>query len=262
LIHNASGQRVTAIVPVHLYGQSADMDPISLLSEKYNLKVIEDACQAHGAEYYSQQAEGWQRCGSMGIAGAFSFYPGKNLGALGEGGAVSTNDEEVYRTIKMLRDHGQERKYIHKIEGYNGRLDAIQCAFLRIKLRHLEAWNSRRRELALQYNQEFAHHCPQVLTPTIQPWAKSVFHLYVVRVKNRAGLMQELANQGIACGLHYPVPLHLQEAYQHLGLAKGNFPSTETLAEEILSLPMHPHLADSDIQRVVHAIRAFYDSQS
>ena len=241
LTSRRSGRRVFAIVPVHLYGQTADMDPILELAERYGLVVIEDACQAHGAEYFSRKDNCWKKAGSMGLAAAFSFYPGKNLGACGEAGAVTTNDVEIAAKVRMLRDHGQSRKYYHDIEGYNGRLDAIQAGILRVKLGRLEAWNQARRESACRY-QNLLQAASQVKLPYEPDWVKAVYHLYVVRVAERAAVQQHLAEAGIGTAIHYPVPLHLQSAYRSLGYKLGDFPVAESAADEILSLPMFPGL--------------------
>src|SRR5271169_1393023 len=243
LIERASKQRVAAVVPVHLYGQMADMDPIMDLAAKYNLVVIEDACQAHGAEYFSNKANAWRKAGSIGKAAAFSFYPGKNLGAGGEAGAATTNDESMARRMRMIRDHGQAKKYYHDIEGYNGRLDSIQAGWLSIKLRHLAKWNESRRKLAHRYHTLFAEAKDSMAIPVEASWTKGVYHLYVVRVQDREALQAHLAEAGIGTGIHYPIPLHLQKAYQHLGYRKGAFPVAERVAGEIVSLPMFPQLA-------------------
>jgi len=256
LISLRSGRPVTAVVPVHLYGQMADMDAILRLASTYGLKVIEDACQAHGAEYFSAERNRWMKAGSMGHAAAFSFYPGKNLGACGEGGAATTNDAEVDRRIRLLRDHGQAKKYYHDVEGYNGRLDAIQASFLRIKLPHLAGWNTQRRTLAVGYNRLLAEHTAVIRL--IEPaYSRSVFHLYVVRVQNRDGLMEHLKNAGIGAGIHYPIPLHLQKAYSSMNYVAGDFPVSEQLAEEIISLPMYPQLTVQQQAKVADAIRKF-----
>lgn len=256
VIHNSTGKPVTAIVPVHLYGQMADMDPILDLATQYNLKVVEDACQAQGAEYFSQKDSRWHKAGSMGNAAAFSFYPGKNLGACGEAGAMTTNDEELTQTCRLLRDHGQSKKYFHDIEGYNGRLDAIQAGFLRVKLRHLAKWNEQRRQAAERYAKLFAG-AEQFVTLPHQPnWARSVYHLYVVQVEDRARLQQKLNDVGIGTGIHYPVALHLTKAYEELRLTLGAFPVSENAAEHILSLPMFPGLRSDQQERVVETIRA------
>jgi dTDP-4-amino-4,6-dideoxygalactose transaminase len=247
---------VRAVIPVHLYGQTADMDAIAEIAEKYGLRVIEDACQAHGAEYFSKRRNRWMRAGSIGEAAAFSFYPGKNLGACGEGGAVTTNDPEVARKVRMLRDHGQARKYIHEMEGYNGRLDAIQAGILRVKLRHLEAWNAMRRENASRYNGLLGG-IDGVATPSEPEWARPVYHLYVICTGNRDGLQGYLSDNGIATGLHYPVPLHIQEAYRGLGYGEGNFAVAEKAARQLLSLPMYPELTETQQQRVAEKIREF-----
>jgi dTDP-4-amino-4,6-dideoxygalactose transaminase len=229
----------------------ADMDALMDLAEEYNLIVVEDACQAHGAEYFSRKENRWRKAGSMGKAAAFSFYPGKNLGACGEGGAVTTNDGELARRILMLRDHGQRRKYHHDIEGYNGRLDAIQAGILRVKLRHLAEWNEMRRVVASVYNELFAAaECCAVL-PYQPDWSKGTYHLYVIRVPNRDYLMEQLGAAGIGTGIHYPVPLHLQDAYKNLGYEEGDFPITERVCKEIISLPMFPQLAAEQQSRVV-----------
>jgi len=247
---------VTAVVPVHIYGQCADMDPLLELARRYNLIVVEDACQAHGAEYFSQKENRWKKAGSMGHAGAFSFYPGKNLGACGEAGAITTNNEEMARHMKMLRDHGQAKKYYHNIEGYNGRLDSLQAGLLSVKLRHLAEWNRQRREAAARYNQMLSS-VDGVVTPHQPSWSRPVHHLYVVRVADREGLQKHLADAKIDTGIHYPIPLHLQKAYEAFGFKKGDFPVTEKVAVEILSLPMYPQLQPTAQTRVVQKIQEF-----
>ena len=260
LMHRKLGLPVKAIVPVHLYGQTADMDPILELAERFHLVVIEDACQAHGAEYFSSKDNCWRKAGSMGRAAAFSFYPGKNLGACGEAGAVTTNDAALAQKIRMLRDHGQARKYYHDVEGYNGRLDAIQAGILTVKLRHLPEWTQSRREAAARYRELFAELSrdregavveSETRLPFEPDWAKAVYHLYVVRVTDREGLMWHLAEAGIGTGIHYPVPLHLQKAYASLGYHAGDFPVAEQSAREIVSLPMFPQLTSDQQARVV-----------
>jgi dTDP-4-amino-4,6-dideoxygalactose transaminase len=248
------GQSVTAVVPVHLYGQSTDMDPILELGARYNFVVIEDACQAHGTEYFSKAENRWRKCGSMGQAAAFSFYPGKNLGACGEGGAITTNDEAIARKCKMIRDHGQAKKYYHDIEGYNGRLDALQAGILRVKLQHLTAWNERRRDHARKYNELFAKADANVVKPFEPSWSRAVYHLYVVQVENRDAMQKALAQENIDTGIHYPVALHLQRAYSDLGYRAGDFPVSEKVAEHILSLPMFSGLSDGNLMRVVDAV--------
>lgn len=259
LISRRSNRPVSAIVPVHLYGQTADMDPILELAEHYNLTVIEDACQAHGAEYFSAKANRWRKAGSMGKAAAFSFYPGKNLGACGEAGAVITNDPELAKRAGMLRDHGQAQKYFHEIEGYNGRLDTIQAGILGIKLNHLANWNQARRECATRYGEMFAEATNWMQLPYEPSWAKSVYHLYVVRIADRDQLQKYLAKEGIGTGIHYPVPLHLQNALEHLGYRAGAFPVAESAAREILSLPMYPQLSKPQQATVSSKVLQFVD---
>jgi dTDP-4-amino-4,6-dideoxygalactose transaminase/acetyltransferase-like isoleucine patch superfamily enzyme len=256
LISLRSGRPVTAVVPVHLYGQIADMDAILRLAARYGLTVIEDACQAHGAEYFSKERNRWMKAGSMGRAAAFSFYPGKNLGACGEGGAVTTNDADVAAKVKMLRDHGQVKKYYHDVEGYNGRLDAIQCAILLAKLPHLAAWNAGRRERASEYGRLLAG-VEGIGLPHEPSWSRAVYHLYVIRTADREGMMQHLKSAGIGTGIHYPIPLHLQKAYAALNYRLGDFPVTERVAGEILSLPMFPQLTGQQQARVAEEVAAF-----
>lgn len=254
LVDRQTKMTVRAVIPVHLYGQMADMDAIMELAEKYNLIVIEDACQAHGAQYFSLRQNRWCNAGSMGLAAAFSFYPGKNLGACGEAGAITTNDADLAQKVRMLRDHGQAKKYYHDIEGYNGRLDAIQAGILRVKLKHLSQWTDERRATAARYNQLFAGEENKPVLPYEPEWSKAVYHLFVVRVENREAVMTELAAAGIGTGIHYPVPLHLQKAYQNLGYQRGDFPVTERVSAEIISLPMFPHLRTQQIQETVNAL--------
>lgn len=256
LISCRSQRPVTAIVPVHLYGQMADMDPILNLAEEYGLTVVEDACQAHGAEYLSTEQNRWMRAGSMGRAAAFSFYPGKNLGACGEAGAVTTNDAEVAGKIRMLRDHGQAKKYYHDVEGYNGRLDAIQAGLLQAKLAHLAKWNERRRHLAIEYNRLLANG-EEIMLPYEPSWSRAVYHLYVIRSGKRDGLISYLKEKGIGTGIHYPVPLHQQKAYSALNYRPSDFPVATRVASEIVSLPMFPQLKDEQQLRVVDEVLAF-----
>jgi dTDP-4-amino-4,6-dideoxygalactose transaminase len=257
LIERNSNRRVAGIVPVHLYGQTADMDPILELAARYNLFVIEDACQAHGAEYFSRNENAWKRAGSMGKAAAFSFYPGKNLGACGEAGAVTTNDEAMAVRMKMVRDHGQAKKYYHDVEGYNGRLDSIQAGWLSVKLRHLAKWNESRRSHAHAYHELLAEAKDSLVIPVEAAWTKGVYHLYVVRLQEREALQAALAEAGIGTGIHYPIPLHLQNAYQHLKYKKGDFPVTERVATEIVSLPMFPQMTGEQQSRVAAKVREF-----
>jgi dTDP-4-amino-4,6-dideoxygalactose transaminase len=262
LISRRSGRPVAAVVPVHLYGQMADMDAIQELADRYQLTVIEDACQAHGAEYLSRKHNRWMKAGSMGRATAFSFYPGKNLGACGEAGAVTTNDSAIAKKISMLRDHGQAQKYYHDIEGYNGRLDAMQAGLLHAKLAHLAKWNSQRRERAAEYDRLFAE-VGEVVTPFEQPsWSRAVYHLYVIRTADREGMMTYLKKAGIGTGIHYPIPLHLQRAYASLQYRVGDFPVAEKAAAEIVSLPMFPHLTAAQQARVVDEILSFASSST
>jgi dTDP-4-amino-4,6-dideoxygalactose transaminase len=254
LVDRKSKLRVAAIVPVHLYGQPADMDPLLELGSRFGLKVIEDACQAHGAEYFSGKEGQWRKAGSMGVAAAFSFYPGKNLGACGEAGAVTTGDPELARKVRMLRDHGQSKKYYHDIEGWNGRLDAIQAGMLQVKLRRLAQWNRQRRECAALYGKLLAAMAPDTGVPAEPSWSRPVYHLYVVRHPERDALQAHLSAQSIGTGIHYPIPLHLQTAYESLGYSRGDFPVSEQAASEILSLPMYPQLKVNQQQRVVEAI--------
>ncbi len=261
LVHCQSGRVVRAIVPVHLFGQMADLDAIVGLAEKYNLLVIEDACQAHGAEYYSRKEERWKKAGSVGNAAAFSFYPGKNLGACGEAGAVTTNDDALARRVRMLRDHGQSQKYYHDMEGYNGRLDAIQAGILRTKLQYLTRWNESRRQNAARYCSLFSEKGYADITPFDPSWSRAVYHLYVIRVDDRERLRDHLSKTGIGTGIHYPIPLHLQRAYENLRYGKGAFPVAERTAERILSLPMYPQLNLGEQQRVVNEVVQFLSAR-
>jgi dTDP-4-amino-4,6-dideoxygalactose transaminase len=256
------GRPVTAVVPVHLYGQTADMDPILELAERFGLLVVEDACQAHGAEYFSKRQNRWMKAGSMGRAAAFSFYPGKNLGACGEAGAVTTNDADVARKCRMLRDHGQASKYYHDMEGYNGRLDSIQAGILRVKLRHLAEWNNRRRECAARYRELLGTSEQGIRLPFELEWSKAVFHLYVIQTHQREELQKHLAEMGIGTGIHYPIPLHLQNAYKSLGYSKGDFPVTEKAAAQILSLPMFPGLTYEQQVRICEQVLGFVELEA
>jgi dTDP-4-amino-4,6-dideoxygalactose transaminase len=247
---------VKAIMPVHLYGQMADMDGIMALAEEHDLLVFEDACQAHGSEYYSAKHSRWQKAGSVGKAAAFSFYPGKNLGACGEGGAVTTNDESIAVQIRMIRDHGQNKKYHHLVEGYNGRLDAMQAAMLRVKLPHLKEWNAKRREAAATYNQ-LLNAAGNVKIPFESERSRGNYHLYVIRTSQRDELQQHFTDNNIGTGLHYPIPLHLQQGYLNLGYRPGDFPITEKLSREILSLPLFPQLKKDQQKRVVDVLLQF-----
>src|SRR5438093_4809769 len=239
--------RTKAIIPVHLFGQPADMDPILQFARAYGLFVIEDAAQAHGALYNGRNA------GTMGDAGCFSFYPGKNLGAFGEAGAVVTNDTDLAEKIRVLRDHGQSQKYYHTLVGWNCRMDGIQAAILSIKLRHLEEANLLRRERALQYNQAFEG-IEGIATPFEADYARHVYHVYAIRVQERDEVRRFLEEKGIGCGVHYPIPIHLQEACRSLGYTEGAFPVTENLAEEFLSLPMCPELTEQHTEYAARCV--------
>lgn len=248
--------RVAAIIPVHIYGQCADMDPILELTRRYNLIALEDACQAHGAEYFSRNENRWKKAGSMGHAAAFSFYPGKNLGACGEAGAITTNSGDMARKLRMLRDHGQARKYYHDLEGYNNRLDSLQAGLLRVKLGHLAEWNHQRMQVAARYDQLLSS--IDGVTPHHRPaWSRPVHHLYVVRVADREALQKHLAEAKIDTGVHYPIPLHLQKAYATFGFKKGDFPVAEKVTSEIVSLPMYPQLQRESQLRIVEKIQEF-----
>jgi dTDP-4-amino-4,6-dideoxygalactose transaminase len=247
-LEQALTPRTKAIVPVHLFGQAADMDPILAFGRQHGLYVVEDAAQAHGTLYKGQKA------GSIGDLGCFSFYPGKNLGAFGEAGAVVTNDQRLDEKIRILRDHGQVRKYHHTMVGWNCRMDGIQAAVLRVKLRHLDHNNQSRRRHAKQYNHSLAE-LEELTTPYEAVYGQHVYHIYAVRVSGRDEVMRSLEEKGIGCGIHYPVPVHLQKAYRGLGHAAGAFPVSERTATEFLSLPMFPELTEKQIQLVTDAVK-------
>jgi dTDP-4-amino-4,6-dideoxygalactose transaminase len=259
-VHKLLGKPVTAIVPVHLYGQMVDIDAMMAIAGQYNLMVIEDACQAHGAEYFSKKENRWLKAGSIGKAAGFSFYPGKNLGACGEAGAITTNDPEIARQASMIRDHGQAKKYYHDVEGYNGRLDSIQAGMLRVKLKHLSKWNEQRRASARIYD-ELLRGMDGVVAPFEPQGYKSVYHLYVVRTPYRDELQKHLTEVGIGTGIHYPIPVHIQAAYASLGWKKGDLPETESAAEQIVSLPMFAGLTREQEECVVGAISEFATAQ-
>ena len=248
-IESAITSRTRGIVPVHIFGQTADMDAILAVSEKYGLWVVEDACQAHLAEYKGQKA------GSIGAAGAFSFYPAKNLGACGEAGAVTTNDAKLAETVRMLRNHGEKVKYRHQIEGYNGRCDALQAAVLRVKLSYISSWNDSRRENAAHY-MALLEGTDQVILPRAAEKNLHVYHLFVVQVSKRDEIVEALLRAGIVTAIHYPAPLHLQKAYSHMGIPAGSFPVTESCAERFLSLPMFPELTEEQIAYVCRELIA------
>jgi dTDP-4-amino-4,6-dideoxygalactose transaminase len=234
--------RTRAIIPVHIYGQTADIDPISAIAKRYGIPVVEDACQAHGAEYRGRKA------GSLGIAGCFSFYPGKNLGACGEGGAVTTDDTALAVRLRMWRDHGSAKKYVHQFSGYNMRMESLQAGILSVKLKYLDRWNNQRRNAAQHYASALAGTC--ISLPVEMNYGRHVYHLYVVRVPDRDALRLQLTDADVESGLHYPIPLHLQEAFRHLGYTKGDFPITEYTTDHILSLPIYPGIAIDAIYRV------------
>jgi dTDP-4-amino-4,6-dideoxygalactose transaminase len=245
-IEAAITKRTRAIIPVHLYGQAADLDPIFDIAARHNLLVIEDAAQAHGSLYKGRLV------GALSQAGCFSFYPGKNLGAYGEGGAVVTNDAEIARRVRLLRDHGSEQKYRHEIIGYNFRLEGIQGAVLNVKLRHLDKWNDLRRAHAARYNELLSGTSLQL--PREMPYARHIYHLYVVQTDERDALQKRLNEAGVQTGIHYPVPVHLQPAYASMGHKPGDFPESERQAASVLSLPMFPELTDEQIKRVAETI--------
>lgn len=247
-LEQAITPRTKAILPVHLYGQMADMDPILEIADHCHLMVIEDACQAHGAEYKGQRA------GSMGVSGCFSFYPGKNLGAYGEGGIVVTNDDAQMKKIRMLRDWGQEQRYHHTIKGFNYRMDGIQGAILRIKLRHLEQWNEARRANARRYTSLLAG-MAGIETPVEVSNRRHVYHIFALRCGDRDGLLRALQAEDVQTGLHYPIPVHLQRAHEDLGYRIGDFPEAEAAAKSVLSLPMFPELTSRQVEMVAAAVR-------
>jgi len=247
-IEAAITPRTRAIVPVHLYGQMADMDAILAMAERRGLAVIEDACQAHGATHRGRPA------GSLGVSAAFSFYPGKNLGACGEGGIVVTDDDAQMRTMRSLRDWGQAERYNHVLKGFNYRMDAIQGAILDIKLRHLEDWTEARRAHAARYRQLLGD-IGNIALPAELPGRRHVYHVFAVRTRDREGLRRQLAAEGVQTGLHYPIPVHLQPAHADLGYRKGDFPVAEALANEVLSLPIYPEMTARHIETVAQAIR-------
>ena len=257
LYHREFKAPVTAVVPVHIYGQVADMDPIVELAERYGLIVVEDACQAHGAQYFSKKQNRWLKAGSIGHAAAFSFYPGKNLGACGEGGAATTNSEPIAQKMRMLRDHGQAKKYYHDMEGYNGRLDSIQAGILGVKLPRLAQWNEQRRECARRYQELLAPLSGSITLPYEPSSSKSVYHLYVVRTPHRNELQEQLNQAGVGTGIHYPIPLHLQKAYAAMNHKPGDFPVCEQVAAECLSLPMFPGLRANQQANVAETVAEF-----
>jgi dTDP-4-amino-4,6-dideoxygalactose transaminase len=249
LLERAISPRTKAIIPVHLFGQTANLDPILEIARRHKLHVIEDACQAHGAEYNHRKA------GSIGIAGCFSFYPGKNLGALGEAGAVVTDNAELRDKLQTLRDHGQAKKYHHTMVGWNARMDGIQGAALRVKLKHLDRANEARRANATLYKAQLSE-VGELVLPEEAEYSRHVYHLYVIRTQNRDKVLQTMAQRGVSCGIHYPIPVHLQEAYRFLGYREGSFPVSERCADEFMSLPMYPELTAEQIGAVVRGLKA------
>ena len=246
-IEAAITPRTKAILPIHLYGQAADMDPIMEIARRHGLVVIEDAAQAHGAKYKGRPV------GSIGDLACFSFYPGKNLGAYGEGGALTTNSPEYAQTVRMLRDWGQDRKYHHALHGFNYRMEAFQGAILRVKLRHLERWTEARRAVVSLYNQHLAG--SGVERPTEMPWGRHVYHVYTLRTEDRDGMQTSLLAEGIETGIHYPVPAHLQPAYANLGYGRGDFPHAEAASRQVLSLPLYPELSAQAVAEVAAAVK-------
>lgn len=250
LIEQAITEKTKAIIAVHLYGQPADMDSINYLAKKYNLKVIEDAAQAHGAKYKGR------RTGSLGDAAGFSFYPGKNLGAIGDGGAITTNDPVLAEKVKILRNYGSKIKYYNEIKGFNSRLDELQAALLRIKLSKLDEWNGRREIVAHKYIEEL-HNSTNIVLPQIPEWVDPVWHLFVVRCSERDKLQNHLNSAGIGTLIHYPIPPSLSSAYADMDYKTGDFPITEQLARSVLSLPIGPHIEEHEILRIIEEVELF-----
>jgi len=254
LVNRTTWRRLKAIVPVHLYGQMANMRPILELARRYNLRVVEDAAQAHGAEYCGEANSPSAKAGSLGDIGCFSFYPSKNLGAYGEAGAVVTRNSAWVARLRCLVNNGRGDGPWHLEEGFNYRLDALQAAILRAKLRYLDRWNERRRELVALYRQKLSD-VEEITLPEEMPYARHVYHLFVIRVPDRDRVRQALNEQGIGAAVHYPVPLHLQPAYRHLGYAPGDFPVAEACARTVLSLPLYPELREKDVVRIARVLR-------
>ncbi len=250
-IEDAISEKTKVIIAVHIYGQPADFDKIKEIAKRHNLLIIEDAAQAHGAIYKGRKV------GSLGDVACFSFYPGKNLGAYGDGGAVCSNNQEIIEKIRMLSNHGRCEKYFHKIEGINSRLDGIQAAILRVKLKYLNEWNRKRGEIANKYD-ELLSGMDEIITPKILNGVLSVFHLYVIQAEKRDEVIKKLKEDGISTGIHYPIPLHLQPPYKYLNLPEGSFPNAEKLCKKALSLPMFPELTDREIEYVCKKIKGFY----
>lgn len=250
-IEDAITPKTKAIIPVHLFGQMAEMDEIAYLAEKYNLFIIEDACQAIGAEYKGKKA------GSIGNSGCFSFFPTKNLGGYGDGGLITTNDENLYQKARLLRVHGSIKKYFHEIIGHNSRLDEIQAVVLRVKLKYLESWIKRRREIAKIYSENLRN--LDIKVPEEKPYVRHVYHQYTIRVRKRDELQNYLKLKGIGTAIYYPLPLHLQKCYENLGYKKGDFPESEKASQEVLALPMWPEMTDEEVYYVIKTIKEFYD---
>jgi dTDP-4-amino-4,6-dideoxygalactose transaminase len=252
-IRKAITKRTKAVIPVHLFGQPANMPQILEIAREYDLKIIEDACQAHGAKI--KMADGkWHTVGAIGDIGCFSFYPSKNLGAFGDAGMIVTNDKEVYKKLLMLRDYGRISKYEHAIIGYNSRLDTLQAAILRIKLKRLNAWNNMRKKSAYFYNR-LLRNVDNIVVPYVSSQVKHVYHAYAIRAKNRDEIFKELKKNNVGVMVYYPMPLHMQKAYKYLGYHRNDFPVAQRLAKEIISLPMFPHLKESQIKYIVMLIK-------
>jgi len=248
-IERAITKKTKALLPVHLYGQPADMDIILSIAKKRGLKVLEDAAQAHGAEYKGKKT------GGLGDVAAFSFYPGKNLGAYGDGGIITTNDKNIYENLLLLRDYGRKSKYEHIIKGYNSRLDSMQAAVLSVKLKKLDKWNDARRENAAKYNGLFSSSNSDIITPKEMPYARHVYHQYVIRVPNRDKVVEEMKKRGVTLLVHYPIPAPLQEAYKDSGHKKGDFPVSEKLSEQVISLPIYPGLTKQEVEYVAQQFK-------
>ena len=247
-IDRAVTKRTKAIMPVHLYGQAADMGPIRVIARKHGLRIIEDTAQAHGAEYLGRKA------GAIGDIGAFSFYPTKNLGAFGDAGLIATNNGQLYKKLRKLRDYGRVSKYVHGSVGFNSRLDSVQAVFLNAKLRHLDAWNQKRANVAGMYN-DYLGGIPGVCLPREAGYGKHVYHIYAIRVKNRDRVLEGLISAGVSAAVHYPVPLHLQPVYRNLGYRRGDFPVAEKVCRDVLCLPIHPHITEKQVAYIAQTLK-------
>jgi dTDP-4-amino-4,6-dideoxygalactose transaminase len=261
LVNKKTTRPVTAVVPVHLYGQMADMDPLIEIARQFNLIVVEDACHAHGAEYFSNKGRLWRKAGSMGDAAAFSFSPGLRLGACGEAGAVTTNDADLAQRVRIMRDHGQIQPNRHKINGYNSKMDNLQAGILQIKLKHLPEWTKKCRENAFCYHGLLSSGLDRITIPHEPSWARAGYQMYVIRVSNRDGLKSYLFEMNIAAEIHYPMPIHCQEAYRALGYTLGDFPVAEAVTSEVLSLPMYPKLEFDQQHRVAQRVLEFAENR-